>query len=382
MWRSIGERNIRRRGQVNRAGGPPGGSLAVRAAVRSRRLALALTAPCALLALAVVAPAHSARAAALHDSGTVHIVVPSGNNGSPAGPVGTYVTVQASGLTPNSGYKLGVALQDAGCQGGFTDLGQTATADSTGSFVTTFQWPDSANATGSSYVVCAQSQADNSFDKSDSAFTVLSAKSPSIAVKRVAPPAGTSTPTAGSTQQPLPNGVFQAGGYVQIAGRDFLPGGTALAVYLTTQQIKTAQDVQSLTPLPTADGSSVSSNGSGSFAAIVQIPAQTQSPAQYYLYVTSTDGDSTTKAPPSLEAYKPILVEPAPAPTATPTNTPTPTVTATTATGGGGTSSTGGTSGGKPTEAIIALGVASILLFIVGVILLASAATTPRQAQR
>ena len=379
MSRSIGERNIRRRGQANRAGGLPGGSPATRAALRSRRLALALTATCAmLLALAVAAPAHSAHAATLHDSGALRIVVPSGNNGSPAGPVGTYVTVQASSLTPNGDYKLGVALQDAGCQGGFTDLGQTTTADSTGSIVTTFQWPESAKATGSSYVVCAQSQADNSFETSDSAFTVLSDKSPSIGIKRVAPPAGTSTPTA-STPQPLPNGVFQAGDYVQITGRDFLPGGTGLAVYLSTQQIKTAQDVQSLTPLPTADGSSVSSNASGSFVAIVQIPAQTQSPSQYYLYVTSTDGDSTTKAPPSLEAYKQILVEPAPAPTATPTNTPTPTVTATPATGG---SSTGGTGGGKPTGAIIALGVASILLFILGVILLASAATTPRQAQR
>lgn len=332
-----------------------------------------------LLAFSVAAPVNSAHAAAFKDSGTLNIVVPSAGNGGASGPVGTYVTVQAGNLTPGAGYKLGVALKDAGCQGGFTDINQSATADSTGGFVATFQWPTSASDTGSSYYVCAQSQTDNSFNSSASAFTVLSARAPTVSIKRVAPPVGAGTPTSINSPQPLPSGVFQAGDYVQITGKSFLPGGTALAVYLTTQQITSAQDVQSLTPLPAADGSSIGSDDSGSFVVVVQIPPQTQSPAQYYLYVASTDSDPTTKAPPSLEASKRILVEAAPTPTATPTNTPTAQPTATTPATSGNT--TGG-NGGKPTGAIIGLGIASVVLFILGVILLASAATTPRPEQQ
>lgn len=330
-------------------------------------LAVTVAASWALLLTIAFSAPPGASAAAFKDGGALHIVVPSGASGNPAGPVGTYVSIQAGSLTPSGTYTLGVALQDAGCQGGFTSLGVNVAADSNGGFIKTFQWPGSVNDTGSSYYICALSQADKSFVQSDQAFTVLGAHSPRIQLARVQPTAG-----PGTTPPNLPNGVYQAGDEVQISGKDFLPGGTALTAYLTSQQITTAQDVQNATALKTPDGSSISPDDGGNFTAVVTLP-QSASPGQYYLYVVSNDSDAGTNTPPALEANRPIVLQPAAAPTATATSTPTAAPTATANTGStGGTSNTGG---GNKTGAIIGLGVTSVILFILGVILLASAAT-------
>lgn len=342
-------------------------------------LAVALGAAWALLlALAFSAPAHAQTATARDDSGSLRIVVPTSSNGGPAGPVGTYVTVQGGSLTPNGTFKLGVALQDAGCQGGFTDLGMNPVpADSSGGLLKTFRWPSSINNTGSSYYVCLQDLSGGSFVQSNETFTVLGGSEPAITLAHTQPTPGPGTPTPATTP-PQTGNVYHIGDYAQITGSNFLPGGTNLAVYLTTKPIISAQDLQSATPLQ-AIGGTISSDDSGSFTATVQIQPPSATTAPYYLYVVSGDADAATNARPSLEAERQIRVQPAPTPTATATATSTPAATPT-VTGNGGGAGNGG--GGTPKGAIIGLGIASVVLFIIGVILLASAATSPRPEQQ
>lgn len=327
-----------------------------------------------LLALAFSAPAHAQSATAQDDSGSLRIVVPSSSNGGPAGPVGTYVTVQGGSLTPNATFKLGVALQDAGCQGGFTDLGMNPVqADSSGSLLKTFRWPSGINNTGSSYNICLQDLSGGALVQSNETFTVLGPNAPTITLAHTQPTPGPGTPAPATTPS-LPNSVYYAGDYAQITGSNFLPGGTDLAAYLTTKPITSAQDLQSATPLQTTGGT-ISAGNDGSFTATVQIQPPSPNAAQYYLYVVSSDADATTNARPSLEAERQIRVQPAPTPTPTATATARPSPTATPTGNGGG--NTAGGDGKPPKSVIIGLGVASVVLFIIGVILLASAATSP-----
>lgn len=340
-------------------------------------LAVTLGAAWALvLMLAVSSPARAA-APPRETTGSLHIVVPTDANGGPAGPVGTYVTVQGSGLTPSGTFKIGVALKDAGCQGGYSDLGVNPfQANARGSFAETVRWPSTINNTGSSYYVCIQDLSGGSYVQSDTTFTVLGASPPSISLAHAQPTVGPGTPTPSTPQS---GNVYQYGESAVISGANFLPGGTTLAVYLTTQPITNAKSLSSAKSLQTTDGSAITSDSSGSFTATVKIQPSSQSTASYYLYVVSSDADTSTNARPSLEAARQIIVQPAPAPTATATTAPSPTPTIGTNGGGGGG---GGNISNSRLAAIIGLGVLSVVLFIVGVILLASAATRPRPGQQ
>jgi predicted lipid-binding transport protein (Tim44 family) len=82
-----------------------------------------------------------------------------------------------------------------------------------------------------------------------------------------------------------------------------------------------------------------------------------------FLHVVSSDG--TQDFPPALVATKQITIAQAP----TPTPNPTPTITPNPA------NNQSGTNGSMP--AIIGLGVLSVVLFIVGVILIATVASSP-----
>jgi hypothetical protein len=139
---------------------------------------------------------------------------------------------------------------------------------------------------------------------------------------------------------------------------------------LTSQPIKVKTDLVNALQQVSGTGS-FSPDANGAFTATVQLPGATD-PGTYYLYAVSADGSDS--APPSLAAFKKISIVERP--------TPVPTATAkahSTATGGTGNNNTGG--GGihiqNPT-AVLGLGALSIILFVVGVILLASAAGTPR----
>lgn len=380
MWRSVGRREIRQRGHGRGLAAPRRAPSAPSGAGMSRALlAVTLGAAWALvLALAVSSPA-SAHAATPRDStGSLHIAVPTDANGGPAGPVGTYVMVVGSSLTPNGTYKMGVALKDAGCQGGYTDLGlNPLQANARGSLFESVRWPSSINNTGSSYYFCIQDLSGGGFVQSDSTFTVLGASPPSISVAHAQPTVGPGTPTPSTSRA---DNVYQYGESAEITGANFLPGGTNLAVYLATQPITNAKTLLSATPLQTIDGSTITSDSGGSFTATVKIQPPSQRTASYYLYVVSDDADTSVNARPSLEAERQIIVQPAPTPTATATaTTPPPTATPKNQGGGG---NDGGNIGGKRFAAIVGLGVLSVVLFIVGVILLASAATTPRAGQQ
>lgn len=384
MRRSVGRRRVHQRNATGGAAASDGQSRRPRrvATIPWARLLLAgsiVASWTLVLALSGLVPATASAAA--QDAGALHIVVPSGASGNPSGPVGAFVTVQAGSLTPGGAYTLGVALQDAGCQGGFTAMDANAAADASGGFVKTFQWPSSAGDTGSSYYVCAQSQTDKSFVQSDQAFTVLGAHAPRIALSRPQATPGPGTPPPLITPPTLPAGVFYAGDSVQITGRYFLPGGTSLTAYLAAQPITSAQDLQSAIALKTPDGSSITSDANGGFTAVVTLPTTVPS-GSYYVYVVSDDSDAGTNAPPSLEASKQTQVQQAPTPTPTATSTPTAAAPTATPKTGGGTSGTSTGGGNKPIGAIIGLGITSVVLFLVGVILLASAATTPRPEQR
>jgi hypothetical protein len=304
---------------------------------------------------------------------SVTIVFPApASNGVATGPVGTNVTIQAAGLSATDKYVLGYATQSPGCAGGFqatTDTPFGINAD--GTYSTTFSWPATAKDIGASYVVCMQdsSQATNPPPpiQSGQTFVVAGASAPAVNLKHVSQP----TPGPGTpTPVPQPNTRFYSDEQIVVSGTSFYTSGANVAVYLTSQPIKVKTDLVNALQQVSGTGS-FSPDANGAFTATVQLPGATD-PGTYYLYAVSADGSDS--APPSLAAFKKISIVERP--------TPVPTATAkahSTATGGTGNNNTGG--GGihiqNPT-AVLGLGALSIILFVVGVILLASAAGTPR----
>ena len=330
--------------------------------------------------LFVAAAASGAPAAHAQGTGSVSIIIPVPSGAATSGPVGANVTITASGLLPTDKYTLGYANATEGCSpGGHGPQIESATPNSDGSYSTTFTWPSAANSTETPYVICLSDVTLPAIPpiQSTTTFQVLDTSAPKIELKHVTSSVGAGTPTPA----PQSDTSYYAGDVAQINGTHFAPGGlganTTLSAYLTTTPAKSFGDLTQGRQLNPTSGS-LTPDSTNSFVARVTLPDATviTSSAQYYLYVVSLDGSST--ALPSLVAFRQITVSPAPTPTPTATATSTRTAVASpSATPGGGTG------GGKSSNLglIVGLGAISIVLFIVGVILLASAAGTPRGGQ-
>jgi len=343
-------------------------------AVRVGGMSLCVIALWALLGLLApggdhtpVALAHQAHRMTSNDANgaTLHIIQPTPQNTTVEGPVGANVTVQALGATAGDSFQLGYSSQDSGCASVFNPIAavQPVMADTSGSFTATFTWPQGANSVGVSYYICAMDQttSSNPVIQSAEVFHVDAAQAPAITVLAL---------DANGTPEPTQNSLV-AGGQAQISGQNFWPTGDNLYVFLTTGQF-TAADDTSNNSLKKADGSPITSDGAGNVSVTVQIPANAQ-PGNYYLTVVSTDG--TTSALPTLVSNGvPVTLGSAPTPTTT--VAPSPTATATTTPGNNNSGANGPSAGAI--VALIGLSGLSIILFIMGVVLLVSAAAMPR----
>jgi len=305
----------------------------------------------------------TARAASVIASGAITILSPSNEEG----PVGTNLYVKAAGLTPGNVYQLGYAAQSVTCAGTVAPISTaaTATAESNGAFFAAFAWPPDANAAGTAYYVCATDQTTptNPPAASSGLFTVDSAAAPSIQVSAVD---RNGTPLA----TPAPNNTLYAGGYAQITGNNFLPAGEPILVQETADPF-TASLYNPQRALSVLSGSPITT-ASGSFMLVVQLP---QEQGAVYLTAVTADGRTidTTSILPSLVASQAVMVSPPPA-TPTPTVSATPTVTITPTP----TTTTTRKPSAARVAAVIGLGSVSVLLFLIGIILLVSAAVTPR----
>lgn len=322
-----------------------------------------------VLALGMLAPGAMGAPKAKADPSSVSLDItqPAPSNGIAEGPVSANVAV--SGMAnPNDEISLGIATHNDGCtNSGFQQLnGVTATAQSDGSFTASFAWPQIANNVGDRYFVCAFDTTTNSYGASQSQFQVDSSDAPSITVTEVnnpsAPTPGDGTPTP--TPPNPPDGTYYAGGYVEIKGQNFTPGGIQIQILLTLQQLTPA--TAALPSLSIVKGVAQTKHD-GKFDVIAQLPpAQT---GQFFLSATSSDG--TTQVLPTLVATQAVQIALEPTPTPAPTVTATPKATSTvgnnTGSGGGGGFSKARIAGA------IALGLFSAIFFIIGVALLISA---------
>ncbi len=302
--------------------------------------------------------------------GTLTITQPHPSSNTATGPVGANVAVQGQG-TAGVSYTLGYQTQDLGCAAGSSPLASppvTVTAASDGSFAAQFSWPSAASAVGTNYVICATTSSKPSAPPiaSQVVYHVASASPPQIRL------AGVTAGSGGAV-------VLPAGGSVKISGANFNGNGVRVTAYLSLVQVNSAGALQSNgTVLQTADGKQrIDVGGDGTFSATYIIP-NIQS-AGSFLYVVSNDGSATLL--PTLVAMQQVTVGQA----ATPTATPAPTSTAAPTTQPSPTSTPPGTGGGDSFSArlplIVALGILSVLLFVLGLILLATAASGPRNPQ-
>ena len=333
------------------------------------------------LALGTLAPGAQAAAATKADPGTVTLDIsqPAANNGVAEGPVGANLAVQGT-ATPGDTIAFGVAPHGAGCTTGSQPLsGVTATVQTDGTFATSFAWPQIASTVGARYYVCAQDTTANAIGASQTLFQVDSADPPAITVQQVrdpsAPTPGAGTPTPAAPNPP--DGTFYTGGFIEVKGQNFTPGGTQIQILVTQGQLTPA--TASTPPLQIVKGIAQSSRNGG-FDIVAQLPSgQT---GQFYISATSSDGTSTVL--PTLVGSQAAQFALAP----TPTPSPTATVAATPTSTGSGTTTTN-THQGPTTGRIvgaIALGLFSAIFFILGVAMLISAsgmgsAPTPTRPQ-
>jgi hypothetical protein len=300
-------------------------------------------------------------------SGTLTIVVPNPNTSNVAeGPVGANVTISGSNLVASDTYLLGYATQAAGCSSGFTAFtGLSVQTDTNGNFADTFAWPSSLSIVGTIYYICAQDASSNQA-QSSATFTVAAAQAPAISLQAVAgAPPGPGTPS-------VPTNGYYPGSTVEIDGTNFLPNTVQLLVYLTSTPILSASDLQGATQLQPVNGQNITAAADGTVKVTVQIP-YSQGAGAFTLSLVSAD--SQANALPSLLASASLNVATAPTPTATPLPSPTATPKTTVITPP--PASTG--PGAAKTIALVGLGGLSLALFILGVVLLASAAALPRQ---
>jgi hypothetical protein len=317
-----------------------------------------------LVALLLMAGLPSVRTAHADPStGSMHVVVPtpSSDGKTVQGPVHTNVSVSASQATAGATYSLGWATTTAGCATGFTAFTSVApvTADAGGGFSATFVWPTAAGNPGALYFICASDTANPTTNviTADQVFQVLGSAAPQITLAQA--PSATATAT-GKT--------FYAGGPVQVRGKSFLPVGTMVDIFVTSSATFSPSDFQPDNALKTLDNSQIISDSQGQFTANVLLPDIIT--GQLFLYAVSTDAvpNGPPTFPPSLVASRTIQISaPLPTPTAQPSPTPT-------GKGNGGDNTANGSGQTTRIVAIAALGGLSLVLFIIGGILIASAA--------
>jgi hypothetical protein len=317
-----------------------------------------------LVALLLMAGLPSVRTAHADPStGSMHVVVPtpSSDGKTVQGPVHTNVSVSASQATAGATYSLGWATTTAGCATGFTAFTagtNLVVADAGGNFSATFVWPDAAGNPGALYFICASDTANPTTNviTADQVFQVLGSTAPQITLAQA--PSATATATAtGKT--------FYAGGPVQVRGKSFLPVGTTVDIFVTSSATFSPGDFQPGNALKTLDNSQIISDSQGQFTANVLLPDIFT--GQLFLYAVSTDAvpNGPPTFPPSLVASRTIQIS---APLPTPTAQPSPTPDKHTGQTGGNSDQT------MRIVAIAALGGLSLVLFIIGGILIASAA--------
>jgi hypothetical protein len=319
-----------------------------------------------LVVLLVVGSARAAQTAHADPStGSIHVVVPVplADNKTVQGPVGTKVSIVASQATAGATYNLGWAKPSDGCaSSGFTAFSNgmtTVAADSSGTFSATFVWPSAASTIGTLYQICASDTANPTTDviTADQVFQVLGSTAPQITLSQ----APTVTPTRTS--------VFDAGGPIQVKGKGFLPVGTQVSIFITSNSTFSPQDYQPDNALKTDDGSPITSDSQGQFTAIVVTPP-TVITGKFFLHAVSTDAviNGSPQFPPSLVATRTIQIGP---PAATPTVAPSPTPVKSSDT-------TQKNDNTMRVVGIVTLGLLSLVLFIIGGILVASVALGPR----
>lgn len=343
-------------------------------AARLRRVLSGLTmVGMLLLALAALAPVAQAAAGLPNDSVSLDIVQPSSSGGVAEGPVGANVVVQGT-ATAGDAIQLGVASHSDGCQTGFQPVnGASAATQSSGSFTIAFPWPQIANTVGARYNVCAKDTTNSSASIGSSAtlFQVDSADAPTLTTvvavndPNAAAP-GPGTPTPGPLN--APEGTLYLGGYVEIKGANFTPGGTPIVVVLSPTQLSPGASAPP--PLQTVKGSNITRRD-GSFDLVAKLPAGQE--GTLFLSVTTSDG--TQQSLPTLVASQQVQIVAAPVATAAPTPTSTIEPTPTRAAGGGGSSSQDGSKGPSTGRIIgaIVLGLFAALSFILGMAMLISA---------
>jgi hypothetical protein len=350
-----------------------------RLARRAQFVPVAVLAMC-FVALAAMPVAHADQ----NSNGSLTITIPSAENGTAEGPVGANVTVVGAGLTAGDSYKFGYSPSYSTCSAVFDPFNissQSAAPD--GTLRQTIIWPQEADAVGTSYYICVRDVTNNSAPtvQSSQLYKVDTAAAPRINVKVAPQPTpGAGTPTT-SPSAPQPSGVFYSGQEVTVTGENFVPGGQDLSIYITRNKVDSVADLQAGAQLSLSSGSGAtfSADETGAFSQTVTItqPSSGSLPHEFYLYVVSSDATST--APPALTAFQKFKMQSPPA-TPTPT-TAIPTATPSTPSTGGTTANNNGGSSGNMTTAII-FGVVSVVLFIAGVALLASAMASPSVPRR
>lgn len=334
------------------------------------RRALAALAMVGALALTLGAQAPGAQAApqAQADPGSISLDItqPAPNNGIAEGPVGANLYVQGQG-TAGDTIQIGIATRATGCTTGFQALNLSASVQNNGVFAVAFAWPQIANNVGDRYYVCAQDTTASAIGASQSLFQIDSANPPAISVTEVsdpnAPTPGPGTPTP--TPPNPPDGTFYAGGFIEVKGQNFTPGGLAIQIIVTPVQI--SPTTAALPPLQIVKGDSVSKRD-GSFDVIAQLPTGRTGPL--YINATSTDGSSSVL--PTLVGSQSANITLAPTPTPSPSPSPSPSASASATTGNTNPPPPPGPGTGRIIGAI-ALGLFSAIFFILGVAMLISA---------
>jgi hypothetical protein len=340
--------------------------LAARVALGALVLALAL-------AGWLISPS-GARAARLDSNSpvTIDIQNPQPRGSVAQGPVGANIYAQGA-TQPGDQVIIGFASQDTGCQSGFQQIDNAQpTVDPTGQFTVAFKWPDAANTVNTEYYLCAQDTTSDTIGQSQEVYQVLSADAPAINVQQVdnptAPTAVPGTPTPAPTAT-APAGKVYSGGYLQIQGANFVPGGQNISFFLTPGAF-TPGDFVPGNALNVVSGNTRTAND-GSFQVVVQLPAgETGS-----LTVSAISQDGTGALLPTLVGSQRLSIITPPA-TPTPQPTVSPTVQATGTVGNGNGS--GRPPGPLKVTALIGLGTLSVILFIVGVSFLISASSMPK----
>ncbi len=326
----------------------------------------------AALALAAwIAPLSTARAAGQDANGpvTIDIQHPQASGGVAQGPVGANIYAQGTAPAGDT-VTIGYAPQNSGgCQSGFQAIsGLQASAQQDGAFSITFQWPDAANAVNTEYYLCAQDTSASAMGQSQTLFLVNAGSAPAIEVQPVDNPSaqtpgpGTATPAPTATP---PDGKVYSGGYLQITGTNFTPGGQSLYFFLTPGAF-TASDYDPNSALPIVSGDNRTASDGG-FQVVVQLPSGET--GQFTISAVSRDG--TRSLLPTLVASQPLSIIIAPA-TPTPLPTVSPTLVTTPTPGNGQRHAAPGP---FKITGLIGLGMLSVILFIIGVAFLISASS-------